>query len=792
MKAYIRFIVRNRFIILGSLVLITLWAGSIISKVEISGSVVDLFLGESPKYYRYLERTEEFGSDTLIIIAFEEKDLLGARSIKRLKKAVEKIEAMPEIKSVTSILDLKDIRIKDMFPETFSYVDEALKNPAQSQQLLDQMRSNKLIQGLLISEDGRHTLIAIEPAISEERSDKDMPPLLEKIFDIFTEAGFQRQELHQAGHIPILVEMLKQVQFNIKRLFPIVCVVLFIVVYLLFQRLWPVFITLIVTLIGVTWTMAFAVLLFGKINIMTAMTPGIILIIAFSDVIHLCSSYHMEISKGEWKEQAILKSCSEVGTACLFTSITTFFGFISLALAPSPGSRQLGIVLGVGVGLALLVAMTLTPIIFSLIKAPPPIRVGASSKSQLFLYRAVNYVVKLTRTKPWVIVISFIILLVITITGVIRIEFETDINKRLAEDNPLNVDYRYVSRQFAGTNYLDVFIEAPEPGGIINNDLIPSIRSFEKEITGIREVDKVISIFDVINHIHSKLNPPLDDEEVTFPNEEEIRDYLLMFRTSSPDRLKTMIDPANQTVKIRLNLTDGGFFTSHRVTQSVSASAQAIFGDRVRIEVMGITSLLGEWVESFIEGQKKGLIFAFFMIFLMMTIGLRSFTGGIWSMLPNILPLLFLGGYVGWFWDTADSDLLTVGIIAIGIAVDNTIHFLFRFRHEMKKTENIEIALDKAFHFSGRAIFITSVILVAGFMPFALSGYSSAKLLGTLLPAILAATLFTDMLLIPALIKLGAFQFVKRDKKVRQIKLLKILKGNGKKSKTLQERAARS
>jgi predicted RND superfamily exporter protein len=227
------------------------------------------------------------------------------------------------------------------------------------------------------------------------------------------------------------------------------------------------------------------------------------------------------------------------------------------------------------------------------------------------------------------------------------------------------------------------------------------------------------------------------------------------------------------------------------VTQYVSAAAQSIFSNQVKVEVMGITSLLGEWIEGYIRGQKKGLIFAFMMIFFMMTIALRSFSGGTWSMLPNVIPLLILGGYVGWFWETADSDILMVGIIAIGIAVDNTIHFLFRFRHEIKQTENIEIALDKAFHFSGRAIFITTVILVAGFLPFALSGYSSAKIMGTLLPAILAATLFTDMLLIPALIKLGAFQFAKRNERVEQIKLPKTLKGNDKKTRTLQERAAR-
>lgn len=142
-----------------------------------------------------------------------------------------------------------------------------------------------------------------------------------------------------------------------------------------------------------------------------------------------------------------------------------------------------------------------------------------------------------------------------------------------------------------------------------------------------------------------------------------------------------------------------------------------------------------------------------------MVIALRSLFGGLWSMLPNTIPLLFLGGYIGWFWDFVDSDTIMVAIIAIGISVDDTIHFLFRYRFERERTNDIAVAIDRTFHFSGRAIIITSVILVAGFLPFALSDYFSIRIMGTLLPATLAMALATDLLLVPALIKLGAFRF---------------------------------
>ena len=382
MLGYIRLIVRYRFIVMGLLLLVTTLSGGVLSTLQLSGSLVDLFLGASPKYERYQERVKTFGSDVFIIIAFEEDNLLSKASIEKLQTVVREIEGLSRIKKVKTILDLQEVQIIQGMPVAEKLVDIALRQPGRANALIDKLRTNPLVSGLLISEDGRHSMVVCELKHGDDRNDQNLPPLLDRILGVFEKAGFDRAGLHQAGQIPILVEMMKQAQFNLLRLFPIVCLVLFITVYILFQRAWPVLITLIVTIIGVMWTTAVAVLLFGQINVMTAMTPGIIFIIAFSDVVHLCSSYHMEISKGERKEQAIEKSCSEVGSACLYTSITTFFGFISIALAPAPVTRQMGVVLGVGVGLALFIAMTLTPIIFSLMKAPKPMRVGAASSSK--------------------------------------------------------------------------------------------------------------------------------------------------------------------------------------------------------------------------------------------------------------------------------------------------------------------------------------------------------------------------------------------------------------------------
>ncbi|MCP4213110.1 MAG: cyclic nucleotide-binding domain-containing protein [bacterium] len=234
-----------------------------------------------------------------------------------------------------------------------------------------------------------------------------------------------------------------------------------------------------------------------------------------------------------------------------------------------------------------------------------------------------------------------------------------------------------------------------------------------------------------------------------------------------------MINKEQNHMVIRLSLNHSGLFATKKVGQRIREFGTEMLGDNLELEVSGITFLLGECVNEIIAGQKRGLVFAFITIFLLMALALRSFKSGLMSMIPNIIPLVILGGYLGWAWESVDTDTLIVVMIAMGISVDNTIHFLFRYRFEYMRTaphnigkdshhtwsENIARSLDRTFHFSGRAIVITSIILVAGFAPFAVSDYFSVKILGTLLPICFLAALTTDMLLIPALINLGAFSF---------------------------------
>jgi predicted RND superfamily exporter protein len=752
--------------VLGVLLLVTVSAGALLRNAGLSTRPNELFFNEYDPFTSYTEKIEEFASDQVLFIAFESPDLLSKPSLDRLRGVVDELRKLPFVRRVSSILDVPEIETAEGTISFDAYADKARANPERASEILDRLRSDPLAGGFLVSRDGRHSLIVIEGDPSPERDEpvgskggniEEGVVQHREVMEIFERSGFDMSKLHQAGGIAVGIEILRQIEFNLRTLFPIVCAVLLAAVFIMFRRLWPVVITGLVTIMAVIWTMGFAVLAFGDISLYIALAPGIIMIIAFSDVIHLCSAYMLELSHGAPKERAIEKACSEVGAACFYTSLTTFAGFMSMTLVPMRAFKQMGLVFGFGVAIALMLAIVLTPILFSVMKQPKPWRRADPSKVHNLLDAFLDRTRGLASGFPWTVVIAFSVLVGMSFYGISRIRIEKNLIDSFTEENRLRIDEEYFSRHFVGTNYLDVFIETPRPGKMLDPDLLTKVSAYQKALEKMSEVDRVISIIEFLEVLHGKLRPEQAAESSLPRTRKDLAQYLFLLEDGAD--LEQMIDSDRRTMRLSMRLGYDGYAATRRTGDRAMAIAGAMLGDGVDVEVTGLSYILGSLMDNIISGQKRSLIYAFFVISVMMVIAFRSVSAGLWSMIPNAIPIVALGGFVGLVWDPVDSDTLLVAIAAVSIGVDDTIHFLIRYNIESGRHESVEKALERTFHYSGRAIVITSVILAAGFAPFALSDYYTAFYSGTLLPGCFIVALAADLLLVPALVKLGVINF---------------------------------
>ncbi len=765
MRAYFRFVLGHRVTVLILCLVVTAASGVCLTDAVIATSIKKMFFGDRPQYARYLERMRKFANDEVFIIAYEDDDPLAPASLARLARAIARTERMPDVARTDSLLNAQRIWAEGgatLHVERYAKLAREAKSDAERQALLAALRKDDQLRDLLISADGRHTAVVVELEVDPDRLAERTPGLVTEVFEHFRDAGFDPRRLHRAGIPALLGEIMDQTQSNLKLRFPISILALLGVVLLLFRRLAPVALVMGVSGLSVVWTMAFARLLDRELSIFLSMVPAVILIVAFSDVIHLWSAYQLELRRGKTHRDAILASATDVGTACLLTSLTTFVGFVCLSLVPTPMFRLLGVVLGFGVATALLVAMTLVPIALSFIRPKVgPIDdavAGGARATHLddgWLDAVIGAFARLSAARPRAVIGAFALLLGLAVAGTAVLNIETEIAERIDEDSDFRRDKRYFERHFSATNILELFVDCPADRKLTDQEIFARVAALQRQLEALPKVDRVISLVTLLETMHRALGA-----EGRLPTSNNaIAQYLLLFEISGGEELERLVDFSRRSMRLSLRINDYGVRATYEVGEEARRLAAAALGDLAKSEPTSLSYMMGWWLGSIIEGQRRGLGLSILLIAVMMAIGLRSLRVGVVSMVPNLLPLLCLGGYLGAFVDRVDSDTLLVAMIAVGIGVDDTIHFLMRYRIEAGRTADRALALRRTFAFSGRAIVLTTVVLAVGFAPFATAGYYSIQILGTLLPGVLVLAVLADLLLVPALIQVGVLAF---------------------------------
>jgi len=753
--AYFRFVLRHRVGVLLVCLAITVLSLAGASRMVIASSVAKLFLDDVPEFATYQERMADFGNDEVFVVAYRDEAPLSPASLGRLEEATEVIAGWEDVASVTSLLDVGELRVEDGEVRAATYAERARSGEAEQAQA--ELLADPDIVGSLISKDLQSAALLVELEVDPDRPVERGPLLVGETLAELERVGFAAEHLHRAGFPALIAEVMEQTYHNITTLFPLSALALGLVVWLLFRRTAPVLVTLGVGGLSVIWTLGFSSVLDRDFNVFTGLVPAMVLTVAFSDIVHLWSAWLLELRHGKSHEEAILASASDVGTACLLTSATTCTGFLSLALVPTPVSRQLGVVLGFGVGVALLLAMTLVPIALSWLQPPPPDsrkRVDDALDRVLGLAAHVS-----TRHTAWVLA-AFAVLAIPLGMGFWSFEIQTDFSKRFAPDNDFRQDLAFFEESFDGTTTVDLFLDAPEPEGLAETGVFGRVAELHDALEALPEVDDVSSPVDLMRRLHEGITG-----ESSLPTAHgAIEQYLLLLEMAGDEgavgrALARTWDYDHSTLRLELRTKELEYRALGRLGVQAAEVAERVMGETAVVEATGQAYLLGWSFDNLLVGQRRGLLASAGVIALMMMIGLRSFRVGLLSMIPNLLPLVVLVAGAAWRWGATDSDIVIVLIMAIGIGVDDTIHFLMRYRVEAARTDSVEQAIERTFDFAGRGIVMTTVLLCAGFLPFALSDYFSVDMLGSQLPLALVVALIADLLLVPALVRIGWLRF---------------------------------
>ena len=754
MKIFTRFVLEHRFVVLGAwLVLLVLGAWSA-SRATVSTNLGEQFFGDKPEYLRYLELNREFESDEVVVAGLEGVRPLDVGVPMRLAAVKERLLALPDVARVETPLDAIRLRGDGRTVGVGRYGDAPREGPEDAAALEEELLADPFVRGLLVSDAGSDLAVAVVLTDARDRKGEEFPILLEAIAAAFVAEGFSRDGLHLGGYVPALTESLAQARRNVVLIFPLVGLVLLIAVWFLFGRLWPAALTLVVSLAAVVITVGFLVAREPTVHVFFSLAPPVILVVTFSDVVHLCSAYLQELASGRAKDDAIVSVTAEVGRACLLTSATTFIGFVSLALVPDPSTKVMGLAMGFGVGVALLLAVTLTPVLFSLFPAPRPLRRGATGRIHAGMDRVLGGARRLAWDHPRAVVLGFGVLILATGVGIPMARMDFDLAQRFSPGNRVMADDQWFRDHFGYGASLDIYLHATGEQDLLDPEVFTAGARFQEQVTRLDGVRDAVSLVTLMERIHAAMDPEAAADAPLPATRARLAEYLLLVEGAAGSDLDRMVDWDRRSLRVRVRTVSGGARTVAWIGDEIHVLAADLAPLGVEVETTGLVYLLGYFFNDVFGGQARSLALTFVLIMIMMMLGLRSIRVGALSMIPNMLPVLVLWGWVGLTMAAVDTDVLIIAIIAIGIGVDDTIHFLMRYRVEREGADD-EQAVRGAYGFAGRGIIMTTVVLVLGFAPCVFSGYMTMHLLGTLLPLCLVVALAADLLLAPAMIRLG-------------------------------------
>ncbi len=752
-------------------------ASWLVYNAEFAPSIVESFVNDPADYRKAIELESLFpgNPDSLVWIATnEDEDLATADTFRKIRAAAREVEQLAVVKRVIALPDISrsqslvsgirgttakivlNAKLKQgQVPKATGRTNPILPaygdvTDSELQLRIDQALADQGVAASLVSENQQSHVMIAELNQALDMQPTDQVAFIQSIETIVRANGLGEGGYYCSGLIPLQAYAFAEIDNVLYRILPVGGLLICLAVMWVFRRVEVVLVTAAIAAVSITWGIAIGIALFGKFSVLMAAVPLMVLVISTADVIHLISSYTAECEKGKSHETAVRKSFIEVGGACILTSITTFLGFASLEFVPSKTIRQFGISAAAGVASALLLTIVVVPIFLDWLhrrQRPVTSAARASAWTQWMGARCLEWGL----FHPKLTIMCSLALLIICGLWTGKLSLDPDLTQRFSSDHAITMSTVFFQEQFGGVNSAEILLHGSSDE-LLSPTNVQKMKQFTSICTDRLNCSSANSVADVLTTFLSQVdykNPEGLPESVV-----HAKAAIAYLHQIEPELVSSLVSEEGDYVRILVRIPETSYLAMTRMTEQLVAEAEDIFGDNIEISDKGSAPLVGRAVREIIRGHLQGFAFCFTTIFFLIAFGLRSFRLAWISVLPNLTPLMVLGGMVAYFHQVADSDLLAVGTLGLGLAVDDTIHFLSRYKIERQSKASVREALQSTMDHTGLAIIRTTIILSVGFVPFAFAEYWSINMLGTYLVVVLFAAVLADLIVLPAIVVL--------------------------------------
>ena len=763
-----------------------------LSKITIDTSNEGFLRADDPILLDYNRFREQFGREEVVLIALRPASLFDPQFLATLKQFHAALEQqVPHLDEVTSLVNVRytvgkedELLVEDLleaFPD----------NEAGYKALEQAARNHPFYKDLLISGDGTMTSVVIETqafspqddelsleagfeeevASGEEEArtfltDEENSEVVAAVMKLVEQYQSEQFPMEVAGS-PIVMERLKGAMQRDMRKFTVTMVgIIFFFLFVLFRRGSGVFFPLLVVILSLLATIAMMGWSGVPLKLPTQILPSFILAVGIGDSVHILSIFYRRYDHTGDKNEAIQFALGHSGLAVVLTSLTTAAGLFSFSTAELGAVAELGTFGSIGVLFAMVYSLLLLPLLLAIFPVKvrrnpvdePADEEGSTRTTWLdrFLDRAVYFATDHAQT----VVLTALFLFVAAIAGITQIQFKHDVMKWLPEHQPVRIATEHLDRDLNGTISVEILVDSGKEEGLYDPTLIANLAKLQDSLLELGEGDeaivagKRISVVDVLRETNQALNENRPEFYKVPDNRQLVAQELLLFENSGSDDLENMVDSELRTARLTLRLPWREAGEYDRVVDDVQQRVDAAFGEQAEGKVTGLMMIFARTLNAMMSSMAQSYTIAAIVISLMMMLLVGHVRLGLIAMIPNLLPIILVMGVMGLTGMPLDAFTMLIGSIALGLAVDDTVHFMHNFQRYYRQSGDTVEAIIHTLHTAGRAMVVTTIVLTLGFLIFTQSEMNNLHNFGALTGMAIVLALLADILLAPALMTL--------------------------------------
>lgn len=753
-----RLILRNKIIILIAIAIITFLFSTQWQYMRFSNSEANLLPDDHEVNVTYNRFLQTFGQEgNLIIIGVKDSTLFTVEKLKAWNAFCDELKTYDAVESVVSIKDLQKL-VKDTVNQKFTlepFIKDSISNIAQIEALQKELFIKyPFYDNFLFNSKTKtiRTALYLKKSIVNTSARKkfvlnDLIPKT-KAFEAATHLDVR------VSGMPYIRTLNSQNIINEINIFVLgALLVTSLIFFFFFRSFRATFISIIVVCIGVAWTLGIIGLLKYEVSALTAVIPPLIIVIGIPNCIFLINKYQHEVKLHGNKVKSLQRVITKIGNATLMTNITTASGFATFILTESKLLKEFGVVASLSILAIFILCILIIPIIYSFLPYPKDRHLEHLNKRWIGGF--VNWMEMMVRKKRITIYCSAIILLIVSIIGIYQIKVSGSVIEDMPQESGFVKDIRFFEEEFNGIMPVEIMVDTKRKKGVMKLSTLKKMDQLEELILETPELSKPISVVSLVKYSKQAYyngNP----KYYQLPTSQE-NSFILAYAknsTSNTNMLSNFVDSTGQYARITTFMKDVGTNKMERIEDNLQTKIDKVFPkDRFDVIMTGSSLVFLKGTKYLVKNLAISLSLAIILISLFMAYMFRSARMIIVSLIPNLLPLVITAGVMGYIGVPIKPSTILVFSIAFGISVDDTIHFLAKYRQELQANNwKIKTSVYGALRETGVSMFYTSIVLFFGFSVFTISSFGGTVALGALVSATLLFAMLSNLLLLPSLL----------------------------------------